>query len=292
MEKIGLVVESIVDMPQDLIDKYQIVTVPVKLYWPEIEGMPGENIFQKMRELERRGRKSFGKTSQPSMKDFLDKYNSQLEKFDKVLCITITSKLSGSYNSAIQAQKFLEPENQERVFVIDSLSGISGHALIVLKAAELIEEGNKIDEVVKEVKEFLPKVHFHLMLADPKYLEAIGRISSLVASVLREMGKRGIRPFLGFKNGTLGLSGLKIHARDIPTAMFKTLEAETKKLRQENKKIRLVINHGDDSAGVQRLREMIGRELKNIEIAFITILDDVIGGPLGPDTIACAWHEI
>jgi len=107
MEKIGIVTEEAVDFPQEIIEKYQIAIVPVKLFWPELEEMPGENTFQKMRELEKRGIKSFGKTSQPSIKDFLDKYNFQLERFEKIICITLTSKLSGSHNSAIQARKFL-----------------------------------------------------------------------------------------------------------------------------------------------------------------------------------------
>jgi len=67
MEKIGIVTEEATDLPREIIEKYQIAIVPVKLFWPEIENLPGENTFQKMRELEKTGTKSFGKTSQPSL---------------------------------------------------------------------------------------------------------------------------------------------------------------------------------------------------------------------------------
>ena len=73
MEKIGIITDEAADLPKEIIEKYQIAVVPVKLDWPEIENLSGENTFQKMRELERRGIKSFGKTSQPSPKDFIDK---------------------------------------------------------------------------------------------------------------------------------------------------------------------------------------------------------------------------
>jgi len=74
MNKIGLVVDEGADLPQEIIEKYQMAVVPVKMDWPEIENLPGENTFQKMREAEKREIKSFGKTSQPSPKDFLDAF--------------------------------------------------------------------------------------------------------------------------------------------------------------------------------------------------------------------------
>ncbi len=123
MQKIGIVTEEAADLPQDIIENNRIEIAKVKLDWPEIENLPGENIFQKMRELERKGIKSFGKTSQPSPNDFLEHYKKQLEKFAQVLCITISSKLSGSYNSALLARDFLDKSKKKRVFVIDSLNG-------------------------------------------------------------------------------------------------------------------------------------------------------------------------
>ncbi len=291
MEKIGIVVEDTTDFPQDVVEKYQIVVVSVKLHWPDLENMPGENTFQKMRELEKRGIKSFGKTSQPSMKDFLDAYNLQLSRFDKVICPSITSKHSGSYNSAIQARNFLEPEKQKKVFVIDSQNASCSQGLIVLKAIDLIRSRKNVEEVVKELEEFLPKVHCYLMLEDPKWLEASGRISSLVANLLREMGKRGIRLLLAFKKGKLTPAGIKISAKDAPTVLFKQFESDTAKIRMEGKKVRVAISHGDWLEGAQRLREMIEKE-KNTEIAFLNIMGNVIGAITGPNTMVFAWCEI
>jgi len=289
MEKIGIVTEEATDLPREIIEKYQIAIVPVKLFWPEIENLPGKNTFQKMRELEKTGTKSFGKTSQPSLKDFLDKYNYQLEKFDKVICITLTSKLSGSNNSAVQAKKFLEKGDQEKVFVLDSLSASSGQALVVLKAVELAESGKEINEIVKELEEFIPKVHCYVMFEDPKWIEASGRISHLVATMIRELGKRGIRPVMTFKEGILKPTRLKTGAKDIPTALFRRFETETEKLRKGEKKIRVAITHGDDLGGAQRLKEMIEKESKSVEVVFLNILDNILGSLVGPNAITLSW---
>jgi len=291
MEKIGIVTDEAADLPRDIVEKYQIAIVPVKLDWPEIENLSGENTFQKMRELEKRGIKSFDKTSQPSPKDFLDKYKYQFERFEKIICITITSKLSGTYNSAVQAKSFLPPENQEKVFIVDSLNASSGQALIVLKTIDLIEDRKEAEEIAKELEKLVPQIHLFVILKDPKWLEASGRISHLVANLLRRMAQVGIRPLLTFKNGRLVPAGIKAGAKDIPTALFKKFETGMKKLR-EDKQIRVIITHGDDLEGAQRLEEMIKKDFQNAEVAFINIINNVVGGPTGPNTLAIAWSEI
>lgn len=292
MEKIGIITDEAADLPKEIIEKYQIAVVPVKLDWPEIENLPGENTFQKMRELEKLGMKSFGKTSQPSPKDFIDTYNLRLERFDKVICITLTSKLSGTYNSAIQGKNFLTPQDQEKVFVIDSLNASGGQALLVLKAVDLIKSDKKIEEIVKELEKFTSQIRLFLMLEDPKWLEYSGRISHLIASFLRNMAKRGVRALLTFKNGRLAPGGIKIHAKDTVRVLFNQFEKETQKLRQENKKIRMAITHGDDLESAQRLKEMVEKEFKNIEVAFINIVNDIVGAVTGPNTLVFSWCEI
>lgn len=292
MEKIGIVVEDAADLPQEIIEKYQIATVRVKLSWPDIENLPGNNTFQKMREAEKRGIKSFGKTSQPPMKDYFDRFEQQLSRFDKILCTSVTSKLSGSYNSALQGKKFLKEEDQQRVFIIDSLNVSGGQALVVLKAIDLINEGKKIEEIVSELEKLISQVHVSLILEDLKWVEAAGRISHLVASVVRGIAKAGIRPVMAFKNGVLAPAGLKTDAKDIPTALFKQLEHDAKNSIKEGKRIRVIITHGDDLAGAQRLKEMIEKEFKNTEIVFVNIINDVVGVLAGPNAMLLSWCEI
>jgi len=313
MEKIGIITDEAADLPKDIIGKHQIAIVPVKLDWPEIENLPGENTFQKMRELEKRGIKSFGKTSQPSPKDFLDKYKYQLERFDKILCITLTSKLSGTYNSAIQAKNFLEIDKQGKIFIIDSLSASSGQALLVLKAIDLIaaqegeprsprfageaghegrESGKGIEEITQDLEKFVPKVQTFVVFEDPKWIEASGRIPHLLANVIRSLMKSEIRPVLTFKKGKLVLAGFKAHAKDVPTTLFRQFEKTTEKTRKQRKRIRTVITHGDNLAGAQRLKEMVEKEFENTEVAFINIINNVVGAPAGPNALTLAWCEI
>ena len=291
MNKIGLVVDEGADLPKELVEKYQMTVVPVKMDWPDLESLAGENTFQKMREAEKREIKSFGKTSQPSPKDFLDAFKKQLERFDKVICITLTSKLSGTYNSANQARGILKEEDQKRVFIVDSLNASCGEGLSDLKAIDLIEQGKDTEEIVKELEKFVPQVRLYGMLEEIKWLEASGRISSTLANWVRRMQKIGVRPIIGIKKGVIKAIGIKAGAKDIPTGLFHQFEAKTKKLRNQGKKIRVAITHGDNLEGAQRLKEMIEKELEGVEVAFINLIDNVLGVLGGPNTLVLAWSE-
>lgn len=289
--KIGIVTDESADLPKEIIEKYGIATVPIKLSWPEIENLPGENIFQKMRELEKTGSQSFGKTSQPSMKDFLDKYNLQFSSFEKILCFTLTSKLSGTNNSAVQAVKFLDKEKQGKVFIVDTLSTSGAQALLILKAIEMMGQDREAEDIASEIREMVPKTHLYLMFFDPKYVEASGRMSAFVAGLTRGMAKAGIRPVLSLKEGILTPAGLKTGSKDIADGLFKQLKEDVKKMKMEDKKIRVVITHGDDLEAAERLKKNIEGELANVEIVFINIINNIVGSLTGPDSIALGWCE-
>jgi DegV family protein with EDD domain len=289
--RIGLVIDEGADLPKEIIERYQIEVVPLKMDWPDIEGLAGENTFQKMREAEKRDIKSFGKTSQPSPKDFVEAFSRQFERrFEELICITITSKHSGTFNSACQAKNFLESEKQEKVFVLDSLNGSGGQGLLVLKAIDLIEAvEKKVGEIFKELELFRPQIILRGILKDPKWLEASGRISSTVANLIRRMEKIGLRPMLGIKNGVIKAIGIKTRAKDIPTALFNEFKEKAKKILSQNKKIRVAITHGDNLEMAQKLKELIEKNLKNTEVAFINLIDNVLGILVGPDALVLAW---
>ncbi len=290
--RIGLVIDEGADLPKETIEKYQIEVVSLKMEWPEVDNLPGQNTFQKMREAEKRGVQGFGKTSQPSPKDFLGALKKQFEKFEKVLVVAITSKHSGTYNSACQAKNFLSLEEQKRVFVVDSLNASGGQGLLTLRAIDLIlEEKKEIEEIAVELEQLRLKIRLAGMLKDPKWLEASGRISHFLANWIRKMEKIGVRPLIGIKNGTIKAVGIKKGARDIPTALFQELEEKTKKLRNQGGKIRVVITHGDNLEMAQKLKEMIEKELKGTEIVFLNLIDDVLGVLVGPDSLIFAWCE-
>jgi DegV family protein with EDD domain len=291
MNKIGLIIDEGADLTPEIIEKYQIAVVPLKVEWPpEIMELSGENIFHKMREADKKGIKIFCKTSQPSPKDFLDIFKTQLDRFDKVIYISITSKLSGTYNSAIQAINFLSEEQKNNVFVIDSLNAICGEGLLALKAAELINKSDDIEAIVKELKETPAQIHLYAILEDPKWLEYAGRLSPTLANWVRRAAGFGVRPILGFKEGVLKPIGVKTGVKDISEALFQELESKTKKPRQEGKKIKVFISHIINLEGAKKLEKLIKENLNNSEVVLISSVDYIVGSIAGPGLIGLAWY--
>lgn len=291
MRKIGLVIGETADLSSKIIDKYQMVVVPYVVDWREGEDLPGENIYQKMKEADKQVLETLPKTSQPSPWTFRKFFEEELQNSEKVLCIVISSKISGGYNSANQARNFLKPEEKERVFIVDSLNASAGEGLFVLKAVDLIKKNKEIEEVLKELKEFIPKVHLFGMLEDPKWLEAGGRLNHTLATLVRQMAKIGMRPLLGLKEGVVTSVALKMRAKDVPEALFREFTNETAEERSKGKKIRVGISHADNLNGTLRLKEVIEEKSENTEIAFVSLIDSVLGAHVGPGSLICAWCE-
>lgn len=129
------------------------------------------------------------KTSCPSTGDWYDRFS----KDGNVIAITITSKLSGSYNSAIAAKNMiLEDDPNKNIVVLDSKSTGAEIILIIDRIVELINSGLEFDDVVKEINEFMKKTKVVFALSSFNNLVKNGRMSSTSALIARLLGFVGI----------------------------------------------------------------------------------------------------
>jgi len=287
---IGIITENnIACLPEKVMERYQIETVDAICDWPEGENLPGENIFQKMREADKKGIKTFPKTTQPSPKSYFNAFKKQLQKFEKVLSINISHKLSGCYNSACQGKEILSEEEKERVYILDSLQAAASQALLVLRAIELIQEQREIKEVIEELKKLIPKTHLYGIFEDPKWIEAGGRVSKSQGNWIRRMKKLKIHPLITIKDGVMAKGGI-IFAKDMAEALFKKIKKESKRARKEGKRIRVLIQHADNPEGAEKLRKLL-KEIK-AEVPFISLASPVVCSHTGPGTLLAGWMPI
>ena len=284
---IGVVTDEVADLTQKIVERYQIKVVPYKIDWPEGRNLPGGNIYQKMREAEKRDIKNLPKTSQASPKEFLEVFKKQLGKFDKILCIPVSSKLSGGYNSAIQAREMLPEKEKERVYILDSLLASASQALLVLRAIELIQEQRKIYNIILKLKRAIPHIYLYGFFADPKWIEWGGRLSHSQANWIRRLQKIGIRTLMGVKNGKLEKIGLRFGVKDISEALFKEIEIKSRKIRRQDRKIRVVMTHCDNLEKAQKLKEKL-KEIK-AEVSFVNLVGPTVGAHIGPGALMAAW---
>ena len=288
-EKIGLVVDEAFDLPEEIINENKITVVRFKLDFQELKDLPG-NIYEKAREGEKRGIKNLIKTSQPSINDFLSAFREKLKEFEEVLCITISSKLSGTHNSAVQAKKFIEQELQNKIRIFDSMNVSGTEGILSLKALSLIKEKLDAGEIIEKLKKELPDIKLIGMYKSPKWLEASGRFPKFVPMMMNQAEKMEIKPVFGLRDGKLAIVGIKKNIKDISSALLEEFEKATKKAREAGKKVTVAITHADNIEQADKLKEMV-LSLKNTEIAFVNLLCFPLGGHVGPDTIVLSWNQ-
>ncbi|OGN89503.1 MAG: fatty acid-binding protein DegV [Chloroflexi bacterium RBG_13_46_14] len=137
-------------------------------------------------------------TTQPTPKTFADVYDELLTETDEILVITVSSKLSGTYQSAVGAISMTEKKG--RIEVINSEKVAMGLGLIVITTARKANEGASMDDLVKYVKNAINRSHFVVYFDTLTYLAKGGRIGKakeLMGSVL------SIKQILTIKDGEM-----------------------------------------------------------------------------------------
>ncbi len=129
--------------------------------------------------------KGKSKTSCPNVSDWIDAFGDA----DDVICVTITSALSGSYNSACNAKQIYEAEHEgRRVCIIDSLSAGPEIRLLIEKLGEYVKKGLDYEEICAKAKRYLGQTGLIFMLKSMKNLANNGRVSKASAKIAGFLG--------------------------------------------------------------------------------------------------------
>lgn len=197
MQKIKIVTDSTSDLPKEIVEKYDIEVLPLLVSFGEETYIDGVNIdiqtlLEKMDSSE-----EFPGTAQVNPQRFLECYKRYLDEGYKIVSIHLSSKMSGTYQSACIAKDMLETDC---IKVIDSLNVTSGLGLLVLKAARLKEEGLNIEEIEKEIIKAIPHVKSVLAFAYLDNLVKGGRLSKTMGIIGNVLG---IKPILAVDKGEM-----------------------------------------------------------------------------------------
>lgn len=126
------------------------------------------------------------KSACPSLESWMKAYDGEEEE---VYVITITGKLSGTYNSALQAANLFEEETgkKKKIHVFDSKATSAKETIIALKIKELVDKGKSFEEVVEEVTDFIDDCGLYFVIGDLENLRKNGRLSNLQSTVLKAL---------------------------------------------------------------------------------------------------------
>lgn len=184
MKKIRIVTDSSCDLNNEIAEQYNIEIVPLNIAFGDNIYADGEieNIeFYKMMA----DSPVLPKTSCPSPERFMRSYEGEEEE---VLVITLASKLSGTYSTAVLAKSMFEEEYpNKKVAVIDTETGSIGQGLLIVKAAQLAEEGKGLDEIVSIIESLKKDIVFYGSLETLENAIKGGRINPIAGKLINAL---------------------------------------------------------------------------------------------------------
>jgi len=275
---VKIVTDSTADLPPQLADELGITVVPVYVNFGEKSYRDGVDIghdefYQKLAEGP-----IHPTTSQPPPSDFADVYRKLARETDEIVSIHVTSKLSGTFTSALHGGELAA--TKRRIEVVDSLSVSMGLGLIVAAAARLATTGENLQRVIAETKDAIPNMHLLGVFDTLKYLllgGRIGRARALLGSMLN------VKPLITMRDGELFPAGqTRTRARGVECLFHFAKNALS---IQE-----LAVVHSTTPEEAGSLRDRLG-SIFDKRRTHLTRLGPALGVHGGPGTLLVALRE-
>lgn len=192
--RIGISAESTIDLPKELLEKYDIHTVPFTVTLGDKTGLDGEITSKEIIEFVNKNG-ILPKTSAVNAFQYEEHFKKLLANYDAIIHISLSSEMSSAYKNAC-----LVAEEMENVFIIDSRVLSTGIALEAIYASKLANQGIEPKEIVKRIEKRIPYNQTSFILSRLDYLYKGGRCNSLSYLASRLLK---IRPQIVVENGSM-----------------------------------------------------------------------------------------
>lgn len=277
MSEVAVITDSTAYLPDQLLTQYQIGVVPLNVIWDNQTLQDGVDITPEDFYNRLQDSPTLPSTSQPSAAAFQAVFEDYLREDRPVLAVLISSEISGTVNSALQAAQDL---GTNQVRVVDSRTAGMATGLHVLAAARTAAEGASLEECQAAAVKAQDHTDVIFVVDTLEYLHRGGRIGGakrLLGSMLN------IKPILEIKAGKIEpLEQVRTQRK----ALDRMIELMLEKIGDE-RPVRIA---GFHSQAPELTDELIARTQEQIEVieTFRTVLSPVIGTHVGPGTVALA----
>jgi DegV family protein with EDD domain len=275
---VKIVTDTLSDITSDLAGELGVTVVPLYVRF-------GEDIYRDRVEITteefyRRlvSEPALPSTTQPTPNDFTEVFNNLAKETDEILVIVVSSKLSGTYQSVLQAKE--QFKGNCRIEIVDSLSVAMGMGLIVVAAVKAVRAGANLDEVVDLALRARSRIHVIAYFDTLKYLAKGGRIGKadkMLGSML------SIKPILTISDGEMA-----------PLTRVRSLNAGLDYLYNTaagcSRIEELAVEHGTTPDSADKLVERLG-SLFPKESIYRAVISPVVGTYAGPNALALTILE-
>lgn len=269
-EAFQIISDGSCDLPVELTEEKNIKVVPFYVsfddehYQKEIVEIGIRDFYQQM--VDKKG--VYPKSSMPSAQDYADVFIPYVKQGLPVICICITTKFSGSLQSAMNAKSLvLEEYPQAQITVIDSTMDTVLQGLYVLEAVKLRDGGYSYEDAVKRLEEIKGSGRIFFTVGDMEYLKhggRIGKVSAVAGSVL------GIRPVITLRQGEIFPSGIGRGRKHTTEKALKLLAEYLKDSGKDVERFSVCIGFGYDREEAVAFRE---HALETLHVKGLSVKD-------------------
>ncbi len=250
-----IVSDSACDLSKEYLEKHDVTIVPLSVsfdgetYYRDGVDITRDECYQRMVD----DPKLFPKTSLPSVESYADVFRSFVEQGFPVVCFTITTLFSGSYNSAINAKSLvLEDYPDANICVIDSKQNTVTQALLIDQFVRMLEDGLSFEQAMSKLDALMASARIFFTVGSLDYLKMGGRIGKVATAAT---GKLGVKPVIIMKDGDIGLGGIGRNRNKLKNSVLQV----AKKYLDENGKDNFIVSVGygyDKEEGFQFMKEV------------------------------------
>ncbi|MBN9646702.1 DegV family protein [Terrisporobacter glycolicus] len=281
MSDLKIICDSLADVPENLVKLYDIEVIPLTIIINDIEYKDGQNLtneefYKLIKEYD-----EIPKTSQATYIQFKTIFKKYLDQGKKILYISGSSKVTGTYQSAMITKNDLHGE----IHIFDSLNLSYGCGAQVVTACEMNEQGKSIEDIVKKLEEIRDNILVLFAVDNLDYLKKGGRLSASKAAIGSMLS---IKPILQMQDGLIvNIDQARGHKKVISKLISITKEHFKNNIEDK----RIGIAHGDNEVEFEKLKEAINSELKFTKMTE-TKIGPSIGSHTGAGTIGlCMWNK-
>lgn len=273
-----IITDSTADLTYDLIKKYDITIVPLTIHlgeksWRDFYDVEPDKYYEILRNTT-----AFPKTAQPSPQDFINAYAPYVEKGEPILSIHLSSKLSGTYQSAFLAKSHFPEATIE---VVDSLQASMALAMIIINCVEKEKSGVSFKDIVEFARQIGARQETYFSVDSLEYLRRGGRIGKAQA-FLGSLMK--IKPLLKVTEGEIQPIE-KIRTTERLLDRFVEL---VEKAAHEHGQIQLSVVESDNSDVMTSLIERF-LKIPGVFLVFRGKIGGVIASHAGPGALGISF---
>lgn len=277
---IALVTNSTCDLPQEFVEKHQIIIVPLAIhvgdtYYLDRLTMKSKKFFELLNTFP-----VYPSTAQPSFKDFSNTYNYLSTHFNSIIGIHLSETMSGTYSNSRKAAKTISNFTKKPISVINSkkLSGALG--LILMRAVDAFQDKSIThDELVAQIEQWCDKTDIFVTTKTIKYMVKSGRLNAMkgfIGKLLR------VKPIVTVNNkGIPELFGKPLTEKSSRKMAVRTIEKKIKSRKLWGYSITHANNPSTADWYAREIEKIIG-----LKPCFIQDGSPVLGVHTGPDVVA------